>query len=371
MTRWTQLGWLVLCGTLLGCTSGGSGPSCNFGDPAVLPTAAATPGMAAAAAWSKFRYDRQNTGTIVSAQVYGQLAANSGQLAWAFTPTKPAGPFVASPVLNASQSRVYIGNTNGRLYAINAVGACAAGTNVGEVCSADTDCPGSTCAGLGTEDTAFNFALSEIAASITSTALVTIRDGNDAVFVGGGDGRIYGTTNTGTAQNSNWPFSGTGFIATAPNIGSDGTVYAGSLDGTFDGVCPNGIFRFSLSTANVRSAAAITPDGVVLYGADDNQLRALRNNGVFYWAFSATAPIVAAPVVEASGDTTIAIYVADTCMQSTRKPARSSGPSQPTGRSGLHQQSCPTAPIKIQSSSWAQTTVVSTSFVMMELMEPN
>jgi len=100
-------------------------------------------------------------------------------------------------------------------------------------------------------------------------------------------------------------------VSAAPTLGADGTLYVADLSGLFSGVCPNGVARFSLSTIGLESSPAIGPDGTVYFGTDDNQLRAIQPDGIVKWVFSASAPIVAAPVVEVTNGTTAAIYVTD------------------------------------------------------------
>ena len=104
---------VAIAALVVGCQSSGGGPSCSFDDPAVL----------AASAWPKFRHDVQNTGSVDNPMV----ANNRGQLRWMFPAASaaPKGAFAASPVLNGdaadptSATRVYIGSTDGRLYAVN------------------------------------------------------------------------------------------------------------------------------------------------------------------------------------------------------------------------------------------------------------
>jgi outer membrane protein assembly factor BamB len=157
----------------------------------------------------------------------------------------------------------------------------------------------------GTQKTDFAFS---IAGRITSTVLLTARDGADAVFVGGGDGFVYGLTASGGAQATYWPPSIGGLVGASPTLGGDGTVYVGSVNGLFAGVCPNGVERFVLSYAGIQSSPAQGADGTLYFGADDSQLHAVQPDGTTKWAFSAAGPILAAPVFDLD---TNSIYVAD------------------------------------------------------------
>jgi outer membrane protein assembly factor BamB len=265
----------VLAAALQACTGGGDALVCRLDNPPVL----------AASAWPKFRHDQQNTGAANVA-----LGAVSGRLLWVFPPLAedPKGPFAASPVLNGTASdppsltRIYIGSTDGNMYAIRA---------------AD-----------GTADPSFDF---RTTLPITSTALLGVRNGVDAIYFGGGDGILYGLDPDAEAQATNWPSAIDGFLSASPTIITDGTLYVGAAAGFFAGVCPNGVARFFLPVVGSLSSPAAGTDDTLYFGADDHQLRAVRLDGVSLWAFSAAGPILSAPVVETRDDTTAAIYVAD------------------------------------------------------------
>jgi outer membrane protein assembly factor BamB len=265
--RWVAA--VLVCSTLVSCGGGGGGnPTCSFTDPAVL----------AQSPCPKFRCDLQNAGSVANAAIM----TNPGKLRWAFPPLdQPAkGAFVASPVINASQDRIYIGSTDGGVYAVYI---------------AD-----------GTRNTAFNFS---ITTPVTSTALLGVRDGGDAVFVGGGDGNLYAGNSNGIPLASFWPAAPGGYISASPTMVGDGSVYAVSLTGTVVGVCPNGIDRFVFSTGvSIQSSPAWDTDGTLYFGSDDHQLHAMRYDAIAIWNFSTSGPILAGPVFDVQ---TNSIYVAD------------------------------------------------------------
>ncbi|MFN8626785.1 MAG: PQQ-binding-like beta-propeller repeat protein [Candidatus Binatia bacterium] len=264
---------LLLCGALGACGGGDdSTPECSMDNPAVL----------APSSWPKFRHDRQNTGAVANAA----LAANPGRLRWVFPPLDqpPKRSFAASPALNAGESLIYIGSNDGFVYAVN---------------TAD-----------GTPSTTFSF---NAGAPITATALLAVRDGGDAIFVGAGNGILYGLTSTGAAQATFWNPAPGGYLSAAPNIGGDGTVFATSLGGVVVGVCPNGIDRFLLSVASVQSSPALDASGTLYFGGDDHLLRAVGYNyhynaALQFWSVSASAAIVTAPVIDLQ---TNSVYISD------------------------------------------------------------
>jgi outer membrane protein assembly factor BamB len=201
---------------------------------------------------------------------------------WVFPPLDepPRGAFAASPVLSTTEASVYIGSTDGGLFAVN---------------SAD----GSLSASLLT-----------LNSPITSTALAVLRFGSDAIFVGGGDGFLYGLDALGNRQPDYWPFPVGSFVTGGPAMSAnDGTVYVGAQNGSFYAVCPNGIGRFTYPLRTIQSSAGVGADGTIYFGANDGQLRAIVPTGPFGWAFSTGAPIVAAPLVDVNTDS---VFVANT-----------------------------------------------------------
>src|ERR1019366_254573 len=216
---------------LAGCSGSSNPPTCSFADPAQL----------ASSKWPKFRADRLNTGTVNNLSV-----SLNARMQWMFPEAgePPKGSFIASPVINNDKnddsSLIYIGSNDGTLYALHMAPAAATP-------------PPTPVSRLST-----TFNLTIIPDAITSTALVAVRDGQDAIFVGGGDGDVHGVIPTGAPQVNYWPFPLGGSVHASPNLHvGDGTVYAGSLNGLFAGVCPNGIARFGVSTLSTQSSAAI------------------------------------------------------------------------------------------------------------------
>jgi len=260
-------------GALLAAMAAG----CSSNDSGTIPCSYANHAVLAASSWPKFRHDLANTGNLTGVD----LAASAYAVRWVFPARGEAarGPFASSPVLNTSESIVYVGSSDANLYAIN------------------------------TLDGSLNSIPVQAGGPITATAMAAERFGGDALFVGAGDGILYAIDAGGVVQPQIWPVDYTGFIAASPTTnGVDGSIYTVSVNGQFAGVCPNGVFRFSGVVPSVQSSLAFGPGNVLYFGADDRLLRSFTWNGVPIWTFAASAPILASPVVDAASNT---VYTAD------------------------------------------------------------
>ncbi len=117
-----------------------------------------------------------------------------------------------------------------------------------------------------------------------------------------------------TLTDSLWQFPAADQVTSTPAVGTDGTVYYGSLDGYFYAVNSNGTLKWE-STANTRtgivvdlSTPAIGSDGTIFVGSTDGYLYALNPaTGSRRWRFLATTPIGSAPAIGADGT----VYVRD------------------------------------------------------------
>lgn len=301
--------------TILGCGGGSGGVSCSLKTPARLnPNSSVDKGDEVLNEqpdqWLKFRRDRQNTGTItLAAEAYESVARTGAhEELWRFPriADQPKQPFVASPVINLTQSVVYVGGTDGILYGMHLSDGLAVITDPNDTPDDPAD------------DRPFEINGSPL--PFVSSAVVGVRDSVDAVFAGGGNALIYGVNDQTVAQEKVWPNTLDNFIASSVTLGIDGTVYANSLGAGFVGICPNGALRFAASTGPSESSPAVGRDpsdedldGTVYVGGDDRNLRAFRKDGLPLWVVTMSAPVLAAPVIELDPDTntTRAIYAVD------------------------------------------------------------
>jgi outer membrane protein assembly factor BamB len=103
------------------------------------------------------------------------------------------------------------------------------------------------------------------------------------VYVGSLDSKLYAINEYGVLR---WTSSAATWIPSSPAIGSDGTIYVGSSNDNLYAVNPDGsqkwIFRASYE---IQSSPVIGPDGTVYVGSDDGNLYAINRDGSTKWVF--------------------------------------------------------------------------------------
>jgi outer membrane protein assembly factor BamB len=108
-------------------------------------------------------------------------------------------------------------------------------------------------------------------------------------------------TNLGTLK---WRYRTSDFreIISSPAIGSDGTIYFGSLNDTLYALNPNGTLKWCYSTnRDIYSSPAIGTDGTIYFGSYDNFLYALKPDGSLKWKYDAGTSIHSSPAIGSDG----------------------------------------------------------------------
>jgi outer membrane protein assembly factor BamB len=108
-------------------------------------------------------------------------------------------------------------------------------------------------------------------------------------------------TNLGTLK---WRYHTSDFreIKSSPAIGSDGTIYFGSLNDTLYALNPNGTLKWSYSTnGDIYSSPAIGTDGTIYFGSYDSYFYALKPDGSLKWRYRAGSDIHSSPAIGTDG----------------------------------------------------------------------
>ncbi|WP_312117210.1 outer membrane protein assembly factor BamB family protein [Brevibacillus reuszeri] len=121
------------------------------------------------------------------------------------------------------------------------------------------------------------------------------------VYVGSLDNNLYAVDKKGIEK---WHFETEDKVVSSPTIGVDGTIYVGSWDNRLYAINPeNGKKKWQFVTGDkVVSSPAVGEDGTVYVGSGDNRLYAINpENGKKRWQFVAEDKVVSSPVIGADG----------------------------------------------------------------------
>jgi outer membrane protein assembly factor BamB len=99
-----------------------------------------------------------------------------------------------------------------------------------------------------------------------------------------------------------WSYTTGGGIFSSPAVGSDGTIYVGSFNGTLYAINPDGSLKWSYPTGgNIFSSPAIGSDGTIYVGSGDHKLYAISDNGSLKWSYTTGGGIFSSPAVGNDG----------------------------------------------------------------------
>ncbi len=119
------------------------------------------------------------------------------------------------------------------------------------------------------------------------------------IYVGSITSKFHAINPDGTEK---WQFNTGGDIASSPAIGSDGTIYVGSGDSNLYAIRPNGTEKWKFSTGGfIDSSLLIGSDGTIYFGSSDNRLYAVNPNGTEKWSFSTTDDVNSSPAIGSDG----------------------------------------------------------------------
>lgn len=124
------------------------------------------------------------------------------------------------------------------------------------------------------------------------------------VYFGGMNGKLYALNPaTGASISANWPFTAGGSIVSSPAIGADGTIYFGSYDGylyAVNGSTAAQLWRQSVG-GQTLSSPAIGSDGSIYIGSDDKKVYSFSSSGTLQWTRLTGWYVQSAPAVAANG----------------------------------------------------------------------
>ncbi|MCE5323091.1 PQQ-binding-like beta-propeller repeat protein [bacterium] len=204
--------------------------------------------------WPKYRCDSANTGcSVVSASL-------TGNILW-YHQTQG---YVESSAAIAADGTIYIGSSDGVLYAFNSLGTLRWSYQTG--------------------------------GCIDSSPAI---DSCGNIYVGSYDGCLYCISSTGELR---WKYQAGGMIWSSPNLASDGTIIFGCQDGRIYAVKADGTVKWKYTAGGaVWSSPAIGTDGSIYFGCSDSKVYALTSSGSTKWTYQTGSAIDSSPAVDANG----------------------------------------------------------------------
>jgi outer membrane protein assembly factor BamB len=99
-----------------------------------------------------------------------------------------------------------------------------------------------------------------------------------------------------------WKYQTENKVHSSPAIGSDGTIYFGSMDNNLYALMPDGKLRWSYQVGGqIYSSPAIGADGTIYVGSSDGKVYALNANGTLKWDSQTGWDIESSPVIGPDG----------------------------------------------------------------------
>ncbi len=99
-----------------------------------------------------------------------------------------------------------------------------------------------------------------------------------------------------------WQFEADWNMDSSPAIGTDGTIYIGSMDRYMYAVNPDGTLKWRFLTEScVISSPALGPDGGVYFSSLDGHFYALDANGNLIWKYPTALSLLSSPAIDANG----------------------------------------------------------------------
>jgi eukaryotic-like serine/threonine-protein kinase len=129
-------------------------------------------------------------------------------------------------------------------------------------------------------------------------------DSNGTIYVGSRDKKLYAIKPNGTKK---WEITTSDEVKTSPAIGTDGTIYITSGAKRLYAVKPDGTIKWEykldekLYGGTVYSSPTIGTDGTIYVGSGGSGVYAIKSDGTKKWKFDTDGIVIAAPAVGADG----------------------------------------------------------------------
>jgi len=233
-------------------------------------------------------------GTLYIGSTNGNLYAlnsSNGDMLWSF---ETGDGIISSPAID-QDGNIYVGSKDTYLYSIYPDGTLRWKYKTGgDIYSSPAISPSGNVY-VGSDDSFF-YAVSQggelmwkYEADSWFWSSPAIAD-DGTVYVGSGDNNIYSFHPNGTLK---WSFSTGNFVYSSPSIGPENNIYTGSYDGELYKIDPEGDELWSYSTGdNIESSPSIDEYGNIYIGSNDKKLHSIYPNGTLRWSYKTQGEVV-------------------------------------------------------------------------------
>ncbi len=126
-------------------------------------------------------------------------------------------------------------------------------------------------------------------------------------------------------------YTGSG-IRGSPTIGTNGTIYVGTLGYNLDAINPNGTLQWNYTATNdIYGSPVIGADGTIYFGTMGDYVYALATNGTLIWSYNTGNRIYGLPAIGTNGTLYIGGYNDNLYAFKDLQPIASFSSSQTTG----------------------------------------
>jgi outer membrane protein assembly factor BamB/subtilisin family serine protease/beta-glucanase (GH16 family) len=222
---------------------------------------------------------------------------------WQFS----AGDAITGSPAVAPDGTIYVGSTDGNLYAISPAGAQLWAYQTGGLI--DTCSPA-----IAPDGTIYTGSFDSILHAVnpngsqkwrfTTGGLLSNSPAiasNGTVYIKSDDNFLYAISPAGVEL---WRFNTGGVTYASPVIAPDGTIYVGSGNSRFFAVNPNGTQKWQfVADGDTYATAAIDAAGNVYFGTLTGRLYSLTSDGVQRWSYMPGGPMSSSPALSSDGTT--------------------------------------------------------------------
>jgi outer membrane protein assembly factor BamB len=249
--------------------------------------------------WVMFGFDAQNTHFNPDENVINSTNASQLVTNWTYdTKSIPSTPIVR-------KDNVYFSSQNGKVTVLRPQGGVMWSKTIPTTISSIGPAVYYGIVYVGADDNnmyAFNYNTGALLWTLPTGGPIlssTVIAAGTAYF-GSGDGKLYAIgAESMTTPNIKWTYTTGGPISATPVLGSGGTVYVASQDGSLYAISKTGSFLWKYATGGSITSSPAVANGLVYVGSSDHKLYAINaSTGQLAWSHATNGAISSSPAVD-------------------------------------------------------------------------